>query len=237
MNKFMTLAALAGALAGLPLAANATVTWSFYETSCSPISGGGSCRPYTSALASLTLPTPTSSGSASWTGSPLTPPVVGGDTDFTFTPEHGDSIAPPDYGFNSLCNMGTGSVDTVCSYDIGWSESAGILDGIGHQLPDRIKRVFQFRPYRWDRRCRRHHRRLPSRRDLHGDRIMAKRSTSDGAGADVGVVVGDEFSRTWRRPTTLRAIAPKLFGVRWRRPTAQLSNLATGRTTGRLRSS
>ena len=107
MNKLMTLAALAGALAGLPLAANATVTWSFYQTSCSPISGGGSCRPYTNALASLTLPTPTSSGSASWTGSPLTPPVVGGDTDFTFTPEHGDSIALPDYGFNFLCNMGT----------------------------------------------------------------------------------------------------------------------------------
>ncbi|MFZ3238331.1 MAG: hypothetical protein WA184_23525 [Stellaceae bacterium] len=144
MNKFMTLAALAGALAGLPLAANATVTWSFYETSCSPISGGGSCRPYTSALASLTLPAPTSSGSASWTGSPLTPPVVGGDTDFTFTPEHGDSIAPPEYGFNSLCNMGTGSVDTVCSYDIGWSESAGILDGIDISYRTESSEFFNF---------------------------------------------------------------------------------------------
>ena len=144
MNKFMTLAALAGALAGLPLAANATVTWSFYQTSCSPISGGGSCRPYTNALASLTLPTPTSSGSASWTGSPLTPPVVGGDTDFTFTPEHGDSIALPDYGFNFLCNMGTGSVDTVCSYDIGWSETAGILDAIGISYRTESSEFFNF---------------------------------------------------------------------------------------------
>ena len=112
--------------------AHATVTWSFYETSCTPISGGGTCSPFTDALASLTLPGATSTGSADWTGSLLTPPVLTGDTDFTFTPSRGDPIAPPDYGFNSLCAMGGGETpETVCRYDINWSETAGVLTAIG----------------------------------------------------------------------------------------------------------
>jgi hypothetical protein len=83
MYKLLSLALAAAAFAALPLPAGANITWTFYETSCSPGSNGISCPapagyagpgvpsitfPYP--LATLTLPDATSSGTALWYGSP-----------------------------------------------------------------------------------------------------------------------------------------------------------------------
>jgi hypothetical protein len=122
VRAFLALCAVAAAaLFALPDTANATVvTWSFYETSCTP-----DCIPFTRPLATLTLSGPTSSGYAEWNVYPI-PPTLEGDTDFTFTPAAGDMISPPDYGNTPDCE---GSDTAVCRYEIGWVETDGQLNG------------------------------------------------------------------------------------------------------------
>jgi hypothetical protein len=83
----------------------------------------------------LTLPGPTSSGSASWVGAvvaPASPPVLTGDSNFTLSFIGVATIAPPSYGTNDLlCGMsGVVPGSTLCRYDISWSETGGQLDSI-----------------------------------------------------------------------------------------------------------
>src|SRR5438876_9470805 len=76
--------ALIGAT-GLAHQTHATVIWSFYETSISCFTG--SCflpaQPYV--LATLTLPGPTSAGTAKWQGGPVGPAPVYTGSDFLLT--------------------------------------------------------------------------------------------------------------------------------------------------------
>lgn len=122
--------------------ARATVTWSFYETSCTPQPpfAGSPCPdpassvtlPYV--LARLVLPSATSMGTASWEnrappGQPPSPPILTGDADFSFVPALGDVIAPPTYGTNSFCPF-VFVPSAICSYNISWIEIAGQLVAI-----------------------------------------------------------------------------------------------------------
>jgi hypothetical protein len=72
MRKLFSLALAAAALAALPYLARADVEWTFYETGCELIESGP-CPillfpppALPAPIATLTLPGPTSSGSASW---------------------------------------------------------------------------------------------------------------------------------------------------------------------------
>jgi hypothetical protein len=129
MYKLFSFVLAATALAALPHPALADVTWSFYETSCTPVLGGRPCMPFTAALASLLLPGPTSAGSANWQSSPfgVPPPILTGDTDFAFVPSEGRSIAPPGYGTGLDCEGAGFGPGAICSYDISWSEVDGQL--------------------------------------------------------------------------------------------------------------
>jgi hypothetical protein len=85
MSKLMALAA-ATVLIALAPAANATVVWTFFETGCTGFSFSGPCHSdhpvaFPFPLVTLTLPGPTSAGTAVWkpgTGPP--PPIYTGDT-------------------------------------------------------------------------------------------------------------------------------------------------------------
>jgi hypothetical protein len=120
----------------------ATVTWSFYETSCTPQTpfAGSLCPDSASSvtlpylLARLVLPSATSTGTASWEntappGQPPSPPILAGDADFSFVPALGSFIAPPTYGTNAFCPFGF-VPGAICSYDISWTEIAGQLVAI-----------------------------------------------------------------------------------------------------------
>jgi hypothetical protein len=127
MNKLIRLALTIVALAALPASAKATVIWSFYETSCTYSTDGPCTLPMQpTVIAELTLPGPTSTGTASWPGSG--PPTLTGDADFTFTPAVSNPVAPPSYGISNIsCGVGFFSPATICNYDISWSEVAGQL--------------------------------------------------------------------------------------------------------------
>jgi hypothetical protein len=125
------------AFVALPMHASATVTWTFYETSCSIFSSGAPCQtnfpvtfPYP--IGSLTLSGPTSSGSASWMNNsgigPFVPPVLTGDPDFSVVFATVQPIAPPTYGTNDI--MCHAAPAAICQYDITWSETNGNLDDV-----------------------------------------------------------------------------------------------------------
>ena len=74
---------IAAALIALPPAADATVIWSFYETAITFCNNPGSCvlPPQPFVLLTLTLPGPTSAGTATWLPQETrNPPVYTGDS-------------------------------------------------------------------------------------------------------------------------------------------------------------
>ncbi len=120
-----------------PVAAYATpVTWSFYETgitSCnSPSPRSCVLPPQPFVLMTLTLPGPTSNGTATWDG--VNPPVYTGDSfiltlPFTapLTPAFvGDASNPGGGG----CHTFGGSRAIVCDFEISWFETAGDLTSV-----------------------------------------------------------------------------------------------------------
>jgi hypothetical protein len=123
-----------------PVAAYAApVTWSFFETaitSCGPFSPPTNCilPPQPFVLLTLTLPGPTSAGTAMWAGSggPTVPPVYTGDS-FVLTLPFAKPLTPAFAGDAS--NPGgipcsNGDHGTICDFNISWSETAGNLTSV-----------------------------------------------------------------------------------------------------------
>lgn len=143
-----TAIAIAAALFTLPIAAKAEpVTWNFFETGITcdnPRLCSLPPQPYI--LASLTLPGPTSSGSANWIngGFPVPPPTLAGDG-FVLAIDPGTSSVPK-YRLSSTdpTNACFGSLLTICrlepitGYNISWSETAGILNNITVQFGSQV---------------------------------------------------------------------------------------------------
>lgn len=136
MNKLVGLVISTIAFAA-PIAADASpVTWSFYETgitSCnSPLPFGCVLPPQPFVLMTLTLPGPTSAGTATWLGTG-TQPVYTGDS-FTLTVPFTRPLTPAFAGDAS--NPGgipcsNGFRETICDFNISWSETAGDLTSVG----------------------------------------------------------------------------------------------------------
>lgn len=131
MKPTTTTLAAAALLAAASQAHATPITWSFIETSCTPVYGGRPCAPFIAPLATLILPDTTSTGSASWQGSPISIPVpkLTGDTDFSFIPSEGNPITPPTYGTQLLCSIAF-TPSAICNYYISWDEVAGQLLGV-----------------------------------------------------------------------------------------------------------
>ena len=117
---------------GLSLAsAEASVTWSFYETaitSCNALPVACVLPPQPFVLARLLLPSDTSSGSTTYTGGgPIAQHVSTGD-DFSFQvgPDRVVSQTLPPDGPSDCC----GGFYSVVDFNISWSETAGILDRV-----------------------------------------------------------------------------------------------------------
>jgi hypothetical protein len=118
-----------------PVAASAApVTWSFHETaitscnSASPFSCVLPPQPFI--LLTLTLPGPTSAGTAMWLGTG-TVPVYAGDS-FALTLPFSRPLTPAFAGDASnpgglSCHDG----GTICDFNISWSETAGDLTAVG----------------------------------------------------------------------------------------------------------
>jgi hypothetical protein len=120
-----------------PVAVYATpVTWSFYETaitSCGFSSPSTACvlPPQPFVLLTLTLPGPTSAGTATWLGTG-TVPVYTGDS-FALTLPFARPLTPAFAGDASNpggipCSNGNRS--TICDFNISWSETAGDLTSV-----------------------------------------------------------------------------------------------------------
>ena len=146
MNKLIALA-VAIVLIALAPAANATVVWTFYETGCT--NSTGQCHSdhpvaFPFPLMTLTLPGPTSAGTAVWQpGMGPPPPVYTGDT---FALSYGGvlSLTPAFTGSNVVgqCSPATGH--GICNFDLSWGETAGQLNSVSVQLlgiTDQIGRV------------------------------------------------------------------------------------------------
>ena len=141
MNKLAGLVISTIAFAA-PIAADASpVTWSFYETgitSCnSPSAFSCVLPPQPFVLMTLTLPGPTSTGTAIWQGSPSLP-VYTGDSfalPLPFLTLHPGTLTPAFAGAAS--NVGgrdcldnfVGSA-ALCDFNISWAENAGVLTAI-----------------------------------------------------------------------------------------------------------
>jgi len=131
MNKLIALA-VATLLIGTATPADATpVTWTFITTNCTAFvgtcNGGQTPGTYVPLSLSLTLPGPTSSGSAHW-GQPGNPdfssaPVYTGDT---FLLSLSDAL-PLTPAYNGMPNC-TQAHQAYCDFNIFWSENAGVLD-------------------------------------------------------------------------------------------------------------
>jgi hypothetical protein len=136
MNKLVGLVISTIAFAA-PIAADASpVTWSFYET------GIGSCGlpcvlpPQPFVLMTLTLPGPTSTGTAIWQGSPALP-VYAGDSFALSLPiiRFRSPLTPAfagaasNIGGRDCLDSGVGS-GALCDFNISWAESAGVLTAI-----------------------------------------------------------------------------------------------------------
>jgi hypothetical protein len=130
MNKLIQLTLIA-TLSVLSAPADADpVTWSFYET------GIGSCSPFQCTppplphvFATLTLPGPTSSGSAFWQGPPVGPPPVYTGDSFSLSIEHVPTLSPAFAG-NNIITCPNGVPNIICDFDISWTETAGQLNAI-----------------------------------------------------------------------------------------------------------
>jgi len=129
MNKLLRFIAFAIVVVA-PITVEATpVTWSFFETAITFCNGrpGIDCvsPPQPFVLMTLTLPGPTSAGTATYSGFPA-PPVYTGDS-FILS---GLPFRPISPGFSGEdCSFGLRS--QVCLFDISWSETAGVLTSVG----------------------------------------------------------------------------------------------------------
>jgi hypothetical protein len=126
-----------------PVAAYATpVTWSFYETgitSCnSPSPFSCVLPPQPFVLMTLTLPGPTSTGTAIWQGSPSLP-VYTGDSFALSLPFLSIPPRPPltpafagaASNFGGLdCEDSFVGSGALCDFNISWAENAGVLTAI-----------------------------------------------------------------------------------------------------------
>jgi hypothetical protein len=110
----------AAALATLPASADASVTWSFYETGISCFSGRCSLPPQPFVFATFTLPEPTSAGTARWGGFPGPAPVYTGD-DFTLSLPFTNLSSG--FSRNDFCNRSS----PICDFDIVWSATSSGL--------------------------------------------------------------------------------------------------------------
>jgi hypothetical protein len=156
MNKLVGLVISTIAFAA-PIAADASpVTWSFYETgitSCnSPSAFSCVLPPQPFVLMTLTLPGPTSTGTAIWQGSPSLP-VYTGDSFALPLPFLRRPLTPAfagaasNIGGRDCLDSGVGS-GALCDFNISWAESADVLtaisinvdaidDSIGGMAPER----------------------------------------------------------------------------------------------------
>jgi hypothetical protein len=128
MNKCGALILLACAFAVLTAerVEAAPVTWDFFSTSCSTLSGIG-CDPkqqYPVELASLTFSGPDSAGSAKWFGPFSTRPTYTGDS-FSFSFANVRPLTPAFPGDRDC--FGPAS---ICDFDLSWSEVGGSLTSI-----------------------------------------------------------------------------------------------------------
>jgi len=137
MNKLVGLVISTIAFAA-PIAADASpVIWSFYETAITSCNSPRDCmlprQPFV--LMTLTLPGPTSSGTATWLGTG-TQPVYTGDS-FTLTVPFTRPLTPAFAGDASnpggiLCSDGGRA--TICDFNISWTETAGDLTSVSINL-------------------------------------------------------------------------------------------------------
>jgi hypothetical protein len=142
---------IAGALlaAGLTTAlasqARATVTWSFFETGISCLSGDCALPPQPFIFATFTLPGPISSGTARFQGGgpgSLPPVYTGDEFFFSVVGGVGGLRLSPAFQGTPNCFLG-GGPGTICDFDVSWSATATqlaisiafdtIFDNIGGQ--------------------------------------------------------------------------------------------------------
>ena len=136
MNKLIALA-VATVLIALAPAANATVVWTFFETSCTGFSFSGPCHSdhpvaFPFPLVTLTLPGPTSAGTAVWkpgTGPP--PPVYTGDT---FVLSYPGILLTPAFTGSNVVGQCSAPSHGICNFDLSWSETAGQLGSVSIQV-------------------------------------------------------------------------------------------------------
>jgi hypothetical protein len=137
MNKLIALALVTLAYCGA--AAAAPVTWSFYETSILSCNSPNACilPPQPFVLLTLTLPGPTSTGTAVWQGTPFAP-VYTGDS-FALVVPHISSMGPLTLtsAFAGAASNPGGlacqdsiSPRAICDFNISWFETAGNLTSV-----------------------------------------------------------------------------------------------------------
>jgi hypothetical protein len=108
--------------------ARATVTWSFFETGISCVSGQCFLPLQPFVFATLALPGPISQGTAQWLGFGP-PPVYTGDDFILSIVDAGLRLSPAfdgDQG-GQECGVGGGR-RTICDFDISWSAAPSFLN-------------------------------------------------------------------------------------------------------------
>jgi hypothetical protein len=138
MKKLIALALMAAF--AVPTLANAgPVTWSFYETSIDSCNSPNQCvlPPQPFVLMTLTLPGPTSSGTAvwNWVGGPSTPVHTGDSFALVLPLSMGPVILTPGFAGNASNPGGLDCHESIsgraiCDFNISWSEAAGDLTSV-----------------------------------------------------------------------------------------------------------
>ena len=139
MNKLVALV-ISTIASAAPIAAHASpVTWSFYETAITSCQEPLNCvlPPQPFVLMTMTLPGPTSAGTADWGGSsPPSVPVYTGDSfalSLPFDVIRGPVVLTPAFAGNPGgldCLQSPLGSHALCDFDISWSETAGVLTAI-----------------------------------------------------------------------------------------------------------
>jgi hypothetical protein len=136
---------IAAALIALPPTADATVIWSFYETTITSCNGG-TCvlPPQPFVLLTLTLPGPTSAGTATWPpviSGTRNPPVYTGDS-FALSLPFGPTATPlltP--AFAGVPDCHGSSPAALCDFDISWTEVAGVLTAVNINVDESFNNI------------------------------------------------------------------------------------------------
>ncbi|HEY1432731.1 MAG TPA: PEP-CTERM sorting domain-containing protein [Stellaceae bacterium] len=123
----------------LSISANATpVTWSFYETAIISCNGSPTdcvLPPQPFVLMTLTLPDPTSAGTAVWQGGASQPVYTGDSFALTIPVQLGVLHLTPAFSGDPSNPGGldctqTLNPSTICEFNISWSEAAGDLTSV-----------------------------------------------------------------------------------------------------------